>query len=176
MKLERPLVIPMALLLCGSAVAQQSVADPWERIRLIEPGKKVTVTLHSGDKVNGKMGPWSPEALTVIKGKDQAAQLAKSDVAKVALVAGMSRATRAGWAALIGGGVGAGLMGAACAGGSGCDVPPAALAAGGAIWFGGIAAGIAALIPQHKEVIYTAKPALSRTASPPVADKTAALR
>jgi hypothetical protein len=37
----------------------------------------------------------------------------------------------------------------------------AAVAAGGAVMVGGIAAGIAALFPQHKEVIYQARPAPS---------------
>ncbi len=155
----------MALLLCGSAVAQQSGPDPWERIRLIEPGKKVAITLNSGKSVNGKMGSWSPEGLTVLKGGDKAEQLAKSDVAKVALVAGMSRGSRAGWAALIGGGAGTALYGGTCAGDRWCPTNPAAMAAAGGIFFGGIAAGIAALIPQHQELLYVARPA-PRNATP----------
>ncbi len=84
----------------------------------------MAVTLNSGERVNGKMGAWSPEALAVLKGKDTAAQLAKSDIAKVALVAGMSRGRRAGWAALIGGVAGAALAGGGCAAGAECDIPP----------------------------------------------------
>jgi hypothetical protein len=134
--------------------------DPWERVKLIEPGKKVTITLSANKSISGRIQSWSPDGLVLIQGKDKVTHLAKTEIAKVALLAGMSRGRRALWAGLIGGGAGAGIFGGLCAGNYDCDASPAAVAAAGGIWVGGIAAGVAALIPQHKEVIYTA-PALA---------------
>ena len=69
-------------------------------------------------------------------------------------------------AGLLTGGILGGFTGVACAAGSNCDVPPGAIAAGGALFFGGIAAGIAALFPPHKEVIYTALPSAPAKSAP----------
>lgn len=169
MKWRRFVELAFVLLLCAPVFAapeerNPAQFDPWERAKLIEPGKKVSVQLHTGKMLNGKMHSWSPEGLTVLKG-NALVQVAKSDIAKIAMVAGMSRGRRAAWAGLIGGGIGAGIGGGACAGAGGCDVSPASVAAGAAVWIGGIAAGIAALIPQHKEVIYAAPPTLPPAAS-----------
>ncbi len=129
--------------------------DPWERIKLIEEGKKVQVKLLSGKTLNGKMEAWSPEGLTVRQGNDKVVPVAKSDVAQVAMVSGMSRGTKASYAGLITGGVVGGLTLAACAS-SDCsgEMSGWLLLATGI--YAGIAAGIAALFPQHKEVIYAA--------------------
>ena len=131
--------------------------DAWERVRLVEPGKKVSVTLKSGKSVNGKMHAWSADGVTLLQGKDRVVQVPRADVTKVAMAAGMSRGRRAGYAALIGGGVGAGLFTGLCAGDSDCDIAPASIGLVAGMFIGGIAAGIAALIPQHKEVIYRAE-------------------
>ncbi len=161
--------LALVLLLCASVFAEpeqssSARSDAWERAKLIAPGKKVSVRLHNGKTVNGKLQSWSPEGLTVLT-RDRVMEVGKSEIATIALVVGMSRGRRAMWAALIGGAAGAGVGGALCATGSGCDVPTAALAAGTAVSIGGIAAGIAALIPQHKEVIYATSPSLSSGAS-----------
>jgi hypothetical protein len=134
--------------------------DTWERVKLIETGKKVSVALQGGKSVSGKMREWSPESITLLQGRDKVVQVARSEVKTVAFSAGMSRGRRALWAGSIGGAAGAAIGAAACVStSSDCDVPPAAIAAGGALWIGGIAAGIAALIPQHKETVYIATPA-----------------
>jgi hypothetical protein len=136
--------------------------DPWERVKLIEPGKRVSVALHSGKSIKGKMQEWSSEGLTVLQGKGRMERVLKSDVAKIELVAGMSRGRRAAWAGLIGGIAGGLLVVGSCASTGECDSSsmPAGVTAG-IFSFGGVAAGIAALIPQHKEVIYTANRAVS---------------
>ena len=148
-----------ALLLAALVYQQTSMAqvDPWERIKLIEPGKKVNVKLHSGQSVNGRMESWNADGLGVRQGKAKVVAVAKSDVAQVAMVGGLTRQRKAGYAFLIAGGVMGGLVGAACSS-SDCDV---VAAAGSAVFVGGIAAGIAALFPQHKEVIYQAQSAPS---------------
>jgi hypothetical protein len=157
-------VLAWAILFGGQVCFAQ--VDPWDRVKLIEPGKKVSITLHNGKSVNGIMSAWSPESVTVLRGGGKTVQVPRADIEKVAMNAGMSRGRRAAWGALIGGGVGAVLIGAVCGGTSDCDGSDVAIAAGAALWFGGIAAGIAALFPQHKEVIYTAKPAApGRTSS-----------
>ncbi len=72
------------------------------------------------------------------------------------MVIGMSRGRKALWAGgIVGGGLGA-VVAAACASG-GCEISPAAMFAAGALVYGGIAAGIAALFPPHKELIYSAR-------------------
>ena len=139
-------------LLCWQVCFAQ--VDAWERIRLIEQGKKISVKLNSGRSVNGQMEAWSTDGLSVRQEKDKVTQVAKSEVARVAMLIGMSRGRRATYAGVfVGGGLGA-LVAGACAS-EGCDVSPAALFAAGALIYGGIAAGIAAIFPQHKEVIYT---------------------
>lgn len=147
-------LVLMTLLYHQTCFAQ---ADPWQRIKLIEKGKNVNIKLQSGQMRTGRMESWNTDGFSVRQGKDKVVSVAKSDVVQVAMVSGKSRGRKAVYAGLIGGAAGGGLMAAAChSSSSTCDVPPAAVAAGGALIFGGIAAGIAALFPQHKEVIYTA--------------------
>lgn len=142
----------VALLYHQTCLAQ---VEPWERVKLIEPGKNVNVKLHSGKTVRGRMASWNTDELTVRQGKDKVVPVAKSDVAQVAMVIGRSRKRKAAYAGLITGGVMAGLVGVSCAK-VGCGGKEAGIGFGAA--FGGalIAAGITALFPQHKEVIYTA--------------------
>ncbi len=82
----------MALLYQQTCLAQ---VDPWDRVKLIEEGKKVQVELLSGKTLKGKMEAWSAEGLTVRQGKDRLVQAAKADVAKVVLVSGTSRSLKA---------------------------------------------------------------------------------
>jgi hypothetical protein len=84
-------------------------ADPWERVKLIEKGKNVTVTLVSGKSFSGKMEEWKPDGLVLRKGKNKTVEVAKSDAAKVYMTVGMSRGRRASWAFGIGFGTGVGL-------------------------------------------------------------------
>ena len=142
----------VALLYHQTCLAQ---VEPWERVKLIEPGKNVNVKLHSGKTVRGRMASWNPDELTVRQGKDKVVPVAKSDVAKVALVIGRSRKRKAAYAGLITGGIMGGLVGVACVR-EGCGGNVVGIGLGAA--FGGalIAAGITALFPQHNEVIYTA--------------------
>jgi hypothetical protein len=141
----------LACLVCSQTCLAQ--VDPWERVKLIEPGKKVSVKLHADKSVNGKMDAWRPDGLSVRQGGAKVVSVEKSDVAQVALVTGWSRGRKALVAGLITGGVVGGLTGAALA--NCCDVAPALAAGAGGFW-GGVAAGIAALFPQHHEVIYSA--------------------
>lgn len=147
----------IAALIMALAPASYGQSDAWERVKLIEPGRKISVSLNTGKSINGKMQAWSTEGVTVLQGRDKVVQVPRADVAKVAMTAGMSRKSRAGYAALIGGGVGAGLFTGLCAGDSDCDIAPASIGLVAGMFIGGIAAGIAALIPQHKEVIYRAE-------------------
>ncbi|HOK44611.1 MAG TPA: hypothetical protein PLA43_15560 [Bryobacteraceae bacterium] len=134
-------------------------ADPWERVRLIEQNANVHVKLHSGKTVKGKMESWNTDGLSVRQGKSRVLAVAKSDVRQVVLPIGMSRGRRAAWGLAIGGGVGGGFGGAICAPME-CNAKETAAAIGAfAVLVGGIAAGIAALFPQHKEIIYSARAA-----------------
>ncbi len=146
-------VMLAALLYQQTCLAQ---VDPWERVKLIEDGKKVQVKLHSGKTVNGKMEGWSTEGLSVRQGKDKVVPVVKPDVAQVAMVTGKSRGSKAGYTALITTGVFGGLIGIGCAAGgcSGEGAEGAVFALAGIPFIAGIAAGIAALFPPHKEVIY----------------------
>ena len=148
--------------LCANLGFAQS--DPWDRVKLIDKGKNVAVKLASGKSLNGKMEQWSPDSI-VLRSGGQTVEVAKGDARRVYLKSGMTRGRRAAWAAGIGAGAGAALYGAIAASDSfDADIAPAALVAGGAAFIGGIAAGIAALIPQHQELIYTAEPIAGRRA------------
>lgn len=140
-------------LLCWQMCLAQ--VDPWERINVIAEDKKVAVKILSGKTVNGKMVAWTPDSLTVTQRNDKTVQLAKSDVTQVLLVTGKSRGEKAGWAFLIGGGVGGAVLAAAMR----SEGSAAGFFLAGLLWFGGVAAGIAALFPAHKELIYSATPA-----------------
>jgi molybdopterin-binding protein len=165
---RRALRNALALLLVALIYQQTCLAqvDPWERVKLIEPGKNVHVKLQSGKTVKGKMEAWSADGLTVRQGKQKVAAVAKSDVAQVALVIGKSRGRKAMWAGLITGSAVGGFLGALChllgcsAEGALYGVVP--ISAGSA----GVAAGIAALFPPHKEVLYTAAPSTPGTRAP----------
>jgi hypothetical protein len=148
----------LALALAAFVFQQASLAqvDPWDRVKLIEPGKKVQIRLHSGKTVNGRVETWKPDSVSVRQG-DKTSTISKSDITQVALVTGMSRKRKAAYAGLITGGVVGGLTGAAFASAC-CEDQAIGIAAAAAVFWGGVAAGIAALFPQPKEVIYTAVP------------------
>jgi hypothetical protein len=150
---KNAIVLLMTALLSWQMCLAQ--VDPWERINVVAEGRKVAVKILSGKTVNGKMVAWTPDSLTVAERNGKTVQLAKSDVAQVLLVTGKSRGEKAGWAFLIGGGVGGAVLGAAMR----SEGSAAGFFLAGLLWFGGVAAGIAALFPAHKEVIYTATPA-----------------
>ncbi len=87
----------VTLMLAGMLSWQTCLAqvDPWERVKLVESGKRLAVKLHSGRSVNGKMETWSADGVAVRQGKDRVVQVKKSDVAQVAMVMGMSRGRKA---------------------------------------------------------------------------------
>ena len=158
--MRRVILSTIALVVLGLFIPQTCFAqlDPWERVRLIEPGKRVKVVRLDGKSLSGRMQAWSSEEIAILQGNGNVARVSKREVASVALQAGMSRGRKAGWAALIGAGLGFAVFGGACASSGDCFVSPAGVGAAGAIFVGGFAAGVAALIPPHKELIYTAKP------------------
>jgi hypothetical protein len=147
----------LALMVVALLYQQMCLAqvDPWERVKLIEEGKKVQVKLLSGKTLNGNMAAWNPEGITVRQGKDKVVPVAKSDVAQVAMVSGMSRGRKAAYAGLIAGGITGGITAAECAKYRCVPSAGVVVVVVGAVW-AGIAGGIAALFPPHKEVIYTA--------------------
>jgi len=152
--LRNTALLSLAALLSSRLCLAQ--VEPWERIRLIDEGKNVSVTLFSGEKVNGKMGAWTVDGIQVRKG-DKAVTVEKGRVERVELVTGMSRGRKAAWAGGITGGIVAGLVGLVCAEYR-CKPSGFAATAGSAALWGGGAAGIAALFPAHKELIYRAPP------------------
>ncbi len=150
--MQNAVLLSLAALLPGGVCFAQ--VEPWERVRLIEEGKNVSVTLHSGAKVNGKMQAWNPDGMSVRRGKKVIA-VEKTEVARVEFVTGMSRGRRAAWAGGITGGIIAGLSGAVC-GAYHCHPSAGAVVAANGAIYGAAAAGIAALFPPHKETIYNA--------------------
>ena len=148
-----------------------SQTDPWERVKLIENGKSVSVKLASGKTVRGKMDEWRPDGLVVRQEADKTVTVARADAAKVYLAAGMSRGRRATWAFGIGAAAMAGLIGVAVASDSGGRRESTGAIIAETIvlglFVGGVAAGIAALIPQHKELIFSAAPPVRKSAAAP---------
>ena len=102
------------------------------------------------------MDEWRTDGLSMRQGKTKVVSIKKSNVAQVAMLIGKSRKRRATYAFLIVGAVASGLTGAAYASSDCCEVPTAAVAAGAAVFWGGIAAATAASFPQHHEMIYSA--------------------
>lgn len=154
-------------LVCQPGLSQ---TDPWERVKLIENGKAVSVKLASGKTVRGKMDEWRPDGLVVRRGADKTVTVARADAAKVYLAAGMSRGRRAAVVFGIGTAAAAGLFGVAVASDSGGHDSYGEAIAFILVFaplFGGIAAGIAALIPQHKELIFSVAPPAGKSAAAP---------
>lgn len=127
------------------AVAFPLIASdaPWVRLQTLRPGERISIDYSKGDKrhsVKAEMVSWTEDNLTVrIKKRELA--LPRSEVRKVAVYAGKTRARGAGIGAAVGAGVGAVFYGAVVAGAGGdLDVPPAAVIAGGSAFFGGIGA------------------------------------
>lgn len=83
------LALLLTTLLCNSTCVAQP--DAWERLRSIEPGKKISVRLASGGTVEGKLKAWSTSELTLQQGNGQAMTLSKPDVARVVKFVGMAR-------------------------------------------------------------------------------------
>ena len=146
----------VCLLCCQMCLAQ---VDPWERVRLIESGMKVQVKLISGKTVNAKMDTWSADGLSVLQGKQASVGIPKSEIAQVWMATGISRKRKAAYAGLITGGAIGGLIGGACAASDYGCYETGAVAVFSAGFLGGIAAGIAALFPQSKALIYSTAPA-----------------
>jgi hypothetical protein len=145
----------LSLLACLVA-AQTALAqtDPWDRVQTIERGRTIEVKLCAPSSFRGKMEAWRPDGLTVVRGS-KVYSYEKSEIAQVALVIGKSRAKKALIAGLVTGGAVAGVLGAVAAKEDCCyDVPAGAIVGVTAVVWGGAAAGIAALFPPHREVIY----------------------
>jgi hypothetical protein len=149
-----------ALLLATVLFGQTCLAqgDSWENLKSIQSNTRVSVKLHSGKAVNGRMQAWSTEELTVLE-DDGSAYLARSNVARVWLVTGRTRGQKAKRAFLVTSAV---LIGAAAIVYSvryrGVEDGGVVLVAGlyAAPVVGAIAAAIASLFPPHKELIYAA--------------------
>ncbi len=153
--LKTAIVLLLVQLLCWQTCFGQ--VDQWEQVKLIGDGKKVSVKLHSGETVNGRAEGWTVDGLRVRQGKNEITALAKSDIAQVSAVTGMSRGRKALIGFMVGGVVGVTTMAIDCAGhspgsvcGKGSDKPVVFALVGA------IGALIAFLFPQHKRVIYTA--------------------
>ncbi len=152
-------VFALALAMLFAPLACLAQDDPWDRVKLLEPGKRVSVKLTSGKSVNGKMEGWSPESLTVRRGGDSI-RIERSGIDQVFMVTGMSRGRKAAWAAGVTGGA-IGAIGAVACAKEGCSRDEAGFLLAGAAVYAGIAAGVAALFPPHKETIYLAEVPLS---------------
>jgi hypothetical protein len=128
--------------------------DPWEQTKLIPEGRSIYVQLASGKTVSGKMGTWNEDGLMLSQPGDHTVHVAKADVTQISVGVGKSRGQKAKWAFLIGGTAGGSLMGLTAASVDGTYAGVGG-GTGGFFLFGGISAAIAALVPQHKEVIYS---------------------
>src|SRR5689334_11367692 len=99
----RLIVILLATIAVQPAPAQ---VENWEGLKLISPGMPVLVRTTDGKQINGFIRMWNPDRLT-IGHRQEVSDIARADVDQIATRAGISRARRAAWAAVIGAGVGA---------------------------------------------------------------------
>lgn len=147
------------LLLAAAGPVCLAQADDWERVKLIQPGKTISVVLQKGDSFDARLKEWTPDGISVLRRRDRVQEIAKPDVRKISLVVGMHPAKRAGWAALVGGGVGFAFWAGLCAA-TNCEfLSTMEVGAAGGMFVGAISAGVAALIPRHREKIYEVSPA-----------------
>jgi hypothetical protein len=130
----------VAALLVLALPALATNAD-WERVKTLRSGEKIWLEHMRENRlqsVKADMVVWTEDALTVrIKKRDTT--LARSDIRKIAVYAGKSRARVAGIGTLISAGIGLGLMGfSVTANQDDADVPAAAMLGGGGLLFGGV--------------------------------------
>ena len=156
--LKNTLVFLVVGLLCWQVCFAQ--VDPWERVKLIEQGKNVHVKLHWGETVKGALDGWSREGLTIQRSRlgtpTGVVRIARSDITEVSQ-RGMSRAEKAMIALAATGGIFAVYLYMQTQKEYKTENERTFRKALIVIpVVGGIIAGIAALFPQHKEVIYTA--------------------
>lgn len=156
-----------ALIFQLTAFAQ---TDAWARVQLVQPGKKIYVRMVTGSAVTGIMAGWSENAVTVRRGKDKVVVIQKSNVAQVAMVSGMSRGRKALITGLITAGAVGGLVAAACRSQNCCGSSTGTTCsngqlAGSVLVWALIGSGVAALFPQHHEVIFRAAPAAAKAGS-----------
>lgn len=105
------------------------------------------IKLDTGKAVKGRMGSWRPDGLSLQRGRGKVVSIDKSDIAQVALLIGRSLGRKAPlYAGLIAGSSCATLAGLAYYSSDWHVVPTAAVAAGAGVFWGGVAAGIAATL------------------------------
>ena len=143
-----------ALVLVGAATARaQQIAGNFDQLRvLVASGDTLTVTDVSGARMQGKVTQLSASALVL----DVSGALRQFDAANVMSIEkrgtdSLKNGALTGFA--IGGVLGGLAIGAAVAGDMGADGSTAAYALGGALVYGGIGAGIDAII-EGCRVIY----------------------
>ncbi len=147
--------VAVAVLILATAQGRAQ-SGRWEQVKLVEPGKRVRVELRSGRPVNGTLEEWTPETVRVRRGGGGIAHIARAEVDRLSMVIGMSRRRKAAWAAAATAGIVGGLGTAVCVkeGGSGSEAGFVAAAVG---FYSAVAAGVAALFPPHREVVYEAE-------------------
>lgn len=157
----RVALVFVTLLFAQAAMAQ---SDPWQRVQLAQAGRKVEVRNRAGHRMSGTLESWSPGSIS-LRNRKGVTTFDRNDVASVAMLVGWSRGKKAAVAFGVTAAVVGALVGAGCA--KGCDdgvqyVLPAIPGLGGA------AAGVAALFPQQREVLYSSE--LPESNTRPAAD------
>ncbi|HKQ92612.1 MAG TPA: hypothetical protein VJZ77_18275 [Blastocatellia bacterium] len=135
-------------------VTPNPIRGSWEGIKAVPPGDEVVVRLRNGQTLKGMLINISDTALTIERRKNTT-DISRGDALRVYRVVSKSsnRAT------LIGMGIGAGL-GVAATVAAANDVPGDAEVALGALFIGGIGAGVGALMGyivgsrRHRTLIY----------------------
>ena len=140
------------ILLSVTSFAQTT---PWERVRFIEPGRKIEVRQQSGKAVTGKFEGMTDQGIQVRQDKNVVA-IRQEEVRSVALVIGKSRSTKSAIGFGVTAGILGGIVGAACASKSGCGEDAWAALIGIPL-YSAMVAGICALFPPHKEFVYKAE-------------------
>jgi hypothetical protein len=135
-------------------VTPNPIRGSWEGIKAVPPGDEVVVRLRNGQTLKGMLINISDTALTIERGKNTT-DISRGDALRVYRVVSKSsnRAT------LIGMGIGAGL-GVAATVAAANDIQGDAEVALGALFIGGIGAGVGALMGyivgsrRHRTLIY----------------------
>jgi len=152
--LRYTLALALVALVCQQTSLAQ--ADPWDRLKVLEQGNNVKVSLLSGKTVAGKMQVWTADGLTVRQGKNKLMRVERAEVTEVVLLLGKSRSRKAAFWGLITGSIGGVMVGALSGYSIGDTGERVLVGAGAFLLYGVIGGGIAALSPQKKMVLYTA--------------------
>ena len=165
--MRRLTLITLSVLMLATIAGAQAPEQSWDNLKTLREGEKIQVVDQKLKSLKGTFVSFSDEAVTLQVGKDTVA-VQRADVFRVSSQKGMGRGKHALVGLAIGAGAGLALGMASCAyvtDQNKCKASDlAGLGAAEAALFGGIGAGVGALVPASHPTIYRAERRKDQTA------------